>query len=1102
MKKFTRFWVSLLLCLALATSFCFGLSRETAANEPAFGDGCSNLYTLIVDGKLAVEQGVAKIPSGDGWYLDMDEYHQVRLVLDGYNGGMINGITSTKGSLTIIVKGENTIRNPGGIGIDLRPAAEDPVLDLTIDLAGGNLAITDVDNGIVVGASTCKSASVGVICWGQRHYLTIDADSFGIYTEAKYDKTTVGFAESCAVAINAKSLGIITSRVNIGNGVALAVRTSGGSAINASTVNVEKALTRYGKSDGSGNYYIVFPKDFYQDWKASFAFTKGSLNLNQGDKVTGSFGFSGDKWARTAGLSLATEAYNCNSSITYPQSELIPCAGGNFSYQFNDEGSICMLLVEYIQLNGKTIFTASDLMYFTVTAKKSTSLKQVDLTIGSVEVGKALPKASGGSNVTVSTAWSPTGTTAAAHKNYSAEITVTCKEGYVFTDSTKVTLNGKSATFTRQSDTKITVYFQQATAHNVSSAWTYDENSHWKACSGCSEKFNLASHTIKTEYTNNGNSLKKTCTVCGWSTTITGSQSSVDKLFLTFPLPVAGEARWWAPSVSEKGYDTSKFKQTDGLVSGAIERIDGDINIFNDDYWTYKIKLETTDGRFFKSGFSKDDIVFVNFDKSLVVQSESVYVSGDKMSVTYTVTIHPVSNWTLGISAKKVTPGKTKMSEATPDVKSMTSSIVVQTMDYEALTEVYKDGKVVYLAATTHGTTYTTGDASSVFEEGSLYTVNYNFVVSASYLMDGYKIVDSANAAIKGTAENTKGSFSIVYDFRTIDKVSLTDLEIPEAGNAPNNKANAAADTYLLSYGAWETTDTVFKCDTAYTYVATITTTGERNFAAEKNLTVTINGKKATILSRSADQIDVSVSYNSGSHKFGDWTTETAASCDIPGTRTRECVSCGYSESDSIPSMGHILVYLEGTAATCIETGSKDRYICQTCGLLTASESEKPTLSDETAFILPIDPDNHVGGEMTYDRSDHWIACACGAELDREAHSFGEDKICTVCGYKKGTNPNKKGDDTTDEPTGGFIGTLKTLITLWWFWVIIAVLLIAVLVLLILLLKKKKDDKKPAPDAVTEPVATEVVATEAEKAEEKLEENPGENPEENPATTE
>ena len=65
-------------------------------------------------------------------------------------------------------------------------------------------------------------------------------------------------------------------------------------------------------------------------------------------------------------------------------------------------------------------------------------------------------------------------------------------------------------------------------------------------------------------------------------------------------------------------------------------------------------------------------------------------------------------------------------------------------------------------------------------------------------------------------------------------------------------------------------------------------------------------------------------------HSFGSWTTTKAASCTTDGERTRKCSSCGKTENQSIPAIGH--KYVDTVVEpTCTEKGYTN-HVCTNCG--------------------------------------------------------------------------------------------------------------------------------------------------------------------------
>lgn len=85
-------------------------------------------------------------------------------------------------------------------------------------------------------------------------------------------------------------------------------------------------------------------------------------------------------------------------------------------------------------------------------------------------------------------------------------------------------------------------------------------------------------------------------------------------------------------------------------------------------------------------------------------------------------------------------------------------------------------------------------------------------------------------------------------------------------------------------------------------------------------------------------------------HSYGEWTVVRKASCTIPGSKERECIVCGHTETGDIPA--------------------------------------------EHSY------------EWKYDSMGHWKECkaaGCGEILtgSQADHNYGSDKLCDVCGYEK-----------------------------------------------------------------------------------------------------
>jgi hypothetical protein len=82
------------------------------------------------------------------------------------------------------------------------------------------------------------------------------------------------------------------------------------------------------------------------------------------------------------------------------------------------------------------------------------------------------------------------------------------------------------------------------------------------------------------------------------------------------------------------------------------------------------------------------------------------------------------------------------------------------------------------------------------------------------------------------------------------------------------------------------------------------------------------------------------------SHAYGSWTTTTAATCTLNGTRERKCsrTNCGAVQSGIIPALGHISVNYPTVAATCTATGLTGGTYCSTCNAVLSNRTTTSAL--------------------------------------------------------------------------------------------------------------------------------------------------------------
>ena len=148
---------------------------------------------------------------------------------------------------------------------------------------------------------------------------------------------------------------------------------------------------------------------------------------------------------------------------------------------------------------------------------------------------------------------------------------------------------------------------------------------------------------------------------------------------------------------------------------------------------------------------------------------------------------------------------------------------------------------------------------------------------------------------------------------------------------------------------------------------------------------------------------------------------------------------------------------------TCISTGTKTYYTDKNGKTYLSSAGVKEVGADE--LIIPVSPDNHVGGDYAHSSSEHWIVCACGAELYHGEHIFDGKDVCTVCGFVKISPESESEREETDEAPQiknesegeetDEAPQIKDARFPWWMLIIAAAVICVVILVIILLVKKK-----------------------------------------------
>ena len=119
------------------------------------------------------------------------------------------------------------------------------------------------------------------------------------------------------------------------------------------------------------------------------------------------------------------------------------------------------------------------------------------------------------------------------------------------------------------------------------------------------------------------------------------------------------------------------------------------------------------------------------------------------------------------------------------------------------------------------------------------------------------------------------------------------------------------------------------------------------------------------------------------------------------------CDICTYD--NSVPHT-HNLTLVDENPATCTTPGNKAYYTCDGCDKWFEDATGSVDITDKTSVILTAN--GHTPSDWKSDADNHWKECTrCGDKTELEAHDFGTDNECDICGYKKAAVPSYDDDD-------------------------------------------------------------------------------------------
>ena len=141
-------------------------------------------------------------------------------------------------------------------------------------------------------------------------------------------------------------------------------------------------------------------------------------------------------------------------------------------------------------------------------------------------------------------------------------------------------------------------------------------------------------------------------------------------------------------------------------------------------------------------------------------------------------------------------------------------------------------------------------------------------------------------------------------------------------------------------------------------------------------------------------------------HDWGEWKTTKEATCLEAGEKERVCLNDEtHTEQGTVEKLSHKMTYVAGKAATCTETGTREYYSCESCGLLYSDANGTTEIKPEELVIAATGhtaaaavKENEKAATCEGDGSyDEVVYCStCHVELSRE------HKTVAATGHKAG----------------------------------------------------------------------------------------------------
>ena len=485
------------------------------------------------------------------------------------------------------------------------------------------------------------------------------------------------------------------------------------------------------------------------------------------------------------------------------------------------------------------------------TEEKKTSINSVTLNMSDKlkegNISATAPQITAtGDGFSSSTSWYITDPTKAG-RIYRATVTLTAKEGYVFTSNTTLAVNGAVYDYNSSisDDGKtMTVLVWASAKHDHMLSYVTDSDYHWQKCSSCSytTEAEKEAHVWGTGVPGDSNTMKYTCTVCHKEITV----DTVNKI-----TNLSGYPEWPQVGDSVKDYGPASVtigQNSYGLATvTAVEWYEGESATgtpltFSDTFkadtnYTAKVTFTAADGCAFDSSEGENDTLLPTnsiygvtptayyykynndaaysaedeVDNKVVTGSVTVYAANITTPWDVTITL-PTLNAYIGQSAPAA-----QISEL-PNGVELTGSWGYSLTNLVGTDNIKPDTDYLYMGLFT-------GDNAKKYA--------YNVTIVAGDSLNQYVDSGIVLAAYK-TADTSK-----------ITSVALT-VDAPEYGKAPATTATGADNTrYTVGTPTWspEVTDGKFG---ASAYTVSIPVTAQSGYSFDENCTYTVNGYAAT----------------------------------------------------------------------------------------------------------------------------------------------------------------------------------------------------------------------------------------------------------------